>query len=86
MYAPFAGGPGEHAEELAGQADATPARGDRDGDVRGAVPFGWLVAGDRDTALAGGFDGEEREPAGVVDGREVIEQFGRNLTLTAWPG
>ena len=23
-----------------------------------------LVAGDRDTALAGGFDGEEREPAG----------------------
>jgi hypothetical protein len=69
MYGPFAGGLGEQAEEFAGQADVAPARGDRDGDLRGAVLFGWLVAGDRDTALAGGFDGDEREPARVVDGR-----------------
>ena len=62
----------------AGQAGVAPARRDRDGDVRGAVLSGWLVAGDRDTALAGGFDGDEREPAHVVDGREVIEQFGRD--------
>ena len=61
MYAPFAGGLGERAEEFGGQADVAPSRGYRDGDVRGAVLSGWLVAGDRDTALAGGFDGDERE-------------------------
>ena len=83
MDAAFAGGPGEHAEKLAGQAGVAPARGDRDGDLRSAVLFGWLVAGDRDTALAGGFDGDEREPAGVVDGRKVIEQFGRDLQMAA---
>jgi hypothetical protein len=83
MYAPFAGGLGEHAEQFAGQADVAPARGDRDGDVRGAVLLGWLVAGDRDTALAGGFDGEEREPARVVDGREVTEEFWRDLRAAA---
>ena len=83
MDAAFAGGPGEHAEKLAGQADVAPARGDRDGDVRGAVLFGWLVAGDRDTALAGGFDGDEREPARVVDGRKVIEEFGRDPRVAA---
>ena len=83
MDAPFAGGLGEHAEEFGGQADVAPARGDRDGDVRGAVLSGWLVAGDRDTALAGGFDGDEREPARVVDGREVIEEFGRDLRVAA---
>ena len=83
MYAPFAGGLGEHAEELGGQAGAAPARGDRDGDVRGAVLVGWLVAGDRDTALAGGFDGDQREPARVVDGREVLEQSGRDLRAAA---
>ena len=60
-----------------------PGRGNRDGDVRGAVLFGWLVAGDRDTALAGGFDGDEREPARVVDGREVFEEFGRDLRAAA---
>ena len=83
MYAPFAGGLGEHAEEFAGQAGVAPARGNRDGDVRGAVLFGWLVAGDRDTAPAGGFDGEEREPARVVDGREEIEELGRDLRVAA---
>ena len=83
MYATFAGGLGEHAEEFGGQADIAPARGDRNGDVRGAVLFGWLVAGDRDTALAGGFDGDEREPARVVDGREVIEELGRDLRMAA---
>ena len=83
VYAPFAGGLGEHAEELGGQAGAPPARGDRDSDVRGAVLVGWLVAGDRHAALAGGFDGDEREPARVVDGREVIEEFGRDLRVAA---
>jgi len=53
MDAPFAGGLGEHAEQFAGQADVAPARGDGDGDVRGAVLSGWLVAGDRDTAVPG---------------------------------
>ena len=42
-----------------------------------------LVAGDRDTALAGGFDGDEREPAHVVDGREVIEECWRDLRVAA---
>ncbi|HEX5298864.1 MAG TPA: hypothetical protein VFW50_17920 [Streptosporangiaceae bacterium] len=54
--------------------------GNHDGDVRGAVLFRWLVAGSRNTALAGGFDGDEREPSHVVDGREVGEQFGRDPT------
>ena len=58
MYAPFAGGLGEHTEQFAGQVDATPAREDRNGDVRGTVLLGWLVAGDRDTALADGFNGD----------------------------
>jgi hypothetical protein len=40
MYALFAGGLGEHAEQFAGQADAAPARDDRNGDVRGAVLLG----------------------------------------------
>src|ERR1035437_3464603 len=83
MYAPFAGGLGEHAEQFGGHAGGAPARGDRDGDVRGAVLFGRLVAGDRDTALAGGFDGEEREPARIVDGREGLEQSGRDLQVAA---
>ena len=83
MDAPFAGGPGEHAEEFGGQAHVAPGRGDRDGDLRRAVLLGWLVAGDRDTAPAGGFDGEEREPARVVDGREVIEEFGRDPRVAA---
>ena len=65
------------------RADVAPARGYRDGDVRGAVLSGWLVARDRDTALAGGFDGDEREPAHVVDGREVIEEFGRDPRVAA---
>src|ERR1039457_2109519 len=60
-----------------------PARGDRDGDVRGAVLFGRLVAGDRDAPLAGGFDGDEREPARVVDAREEMEEFGRDLQVAA---
>ena len=83
MDAPFAGGLGEHVEQFAGQAGAAPARDDRDGDVRGAVLPGWLVAGDRDTALAGGLDGDQREPTRVVDGGEVIEEFGRDLRAAA---
>ena len=83
MYAPFAGGLGEQAEEFGGQADVAPARGDRDGDFRGAVLVGGLVAGDRDTALAGGLDGDEREPARVVDGREEIEELGRDPRVAA---
>jgi hypothetical protein len=50
----FAGGLGEQAQEFGGQADSAPARGDRDGEVRGAILSGWLAAGDRDTALAEG--------------------------------
>ena len=74
----------------ASRRSSSPARpasrqpgGDRDGDVRGAVLADGLVAGDRDTALAGGFDGDEREPTRVVDGREVIEEFGRDLRVAA---
>ena len=83
MYAPFAGGLGEYTEKFGGQADVAPAQGNCDGDVRGAVLSGRLVASDRDTALAGGFDGHERESARVVDGREVIEEFGRDLRVAA---
>ena len=39
-------GLGKHAEQFAGQADAAPAQDDRNGDVRGAVLLGWLIAGD----------------------------------------
>jgi hypothetical protein len=83
MDASFGGGLGEHAEEFGGQAGVAPARSDRDGNLRGAVLSGWLVTGDRDTALAGGFDGDEREPARVVDGREVIKESGRDLGVAA---
>ncbi len=74
----------------ASRRSSSPARpasrqpgGDRDGDVRGAVLSGGLVAGDRDTALAGGFDGDEREPGRVVDGREEIEELGRDPRVAA---
>ncbi|HEX5299952.1 MAG TPA: hypothetical protein VFW50_23435 [Streptosporangiaceae bacterium] len=83
MYASLAGGLGEHAEQFGGQAGVAPAGGYRDGDVRGAVLSGWLVAGDRDTAPAGGFDGDEREPARVVDVREEIQESGRDLRVAA---
>jgi len=79
----LAGGLGEHPEEFGGEADVPPGRGDRDSDFRGAVLSGWLVAGDRDTALAGGFDGDKREPARVVDGREEIEESGRDPRVAA---
>ena len=83
MDATFAGGLGEHVEQFACQAGAAPARDDRNGDLCGAVLLGWLVAGDRDTALAGGFDGDQREPARVVDGREEIQEFGRDPQVAA---
>ena len=74
MYAPFAGGLGEHAERFAGQAQAAPGGDDRNGDVRGSVLFGWLVAVDRDTALAGGFDRDQREP---LRGPEPSQDYSR---------